>query len=217
MGEWKYTICLNNWCFWKNWKITFEGQLPIFQQENSVACREILLKVGGWHFATMLCNKASLPAGGKRLSRYLADAGLISDEAPTTVAMLTDRVMRLLNIICTKLLFALRECDLCGKKLTSNGSLPLQEILSCFSSKTQSLWICCRYMKEGRPEVKSVCAYLSRISTLQRPACSPNLARSHNHSFPTLKEFLVGRRFESDEEVKDAVCTDWRRKSMAKA
>jgi len=60
-------------------------------------------------------------------------------------------------------------------------------------------------MKEGRPEVKFVCAYLSRISTLQRPACSPNLARSDNHSFPTLREFLVGRRFESDEEVKDAV------------
>jgi hypothetical protein len=60
-------------------------------------------------------------------------------------------------------------------------------------------------VKEGRLEEKSVYAYLSRISTLQQSACSPNLARSDNHSFPTLREFLVGKRFESDEEVKDAV------------
>ena len=58
-------------------------------------------------------------------------------------------------------------------------------------------------MHECRPEVKSVCAYLSRSSTLQHPACFPNLARSDYHSFPTLWEFLGGRRVKSDEEVKD--------------
>ena len=58
-------------------------------------------------------------------------------------------------------------------------------------------------MAVSRPDVKSVCAYLSRSSTLQHPACSPNLARSDYHSFPTLWEFLGGRRVKSDEEVKD--------------
>jgi hypothetical protein len=33
----------------------------------------------------------------------------------------------------------------------------------------------------------------------------PDLAPSYFHLFPKLKEFLGGRRFKSDEEVKDAV------------
>jgi histone-lysine N-methyltransferase SETMAR len=37
------------------------------------------------------------------------------------------------------------------------------------------------------------------------PACSPGLAPSDFHLFPTLKEFLGGTRFKSDEEVKDAL------------
>jgi hypothetical protein len=53
--------------------------------------------------------------------------------------------------------------------------------------------------------VKDVCEYLSRRSTLQHPACNPNLARSDFHSFPKLREFLVGRRFKSDEEIKYAI------------
>jgi histone-lysine N-methyltransferase SETMAR len=36
------------------------------------------------------------------------------------------------------------------------------------------------------------------------PAYSPDLATSDFHLFPKLKEFLGGRRFKSDEEVKDA-------------
>ena len=59
------------------------------------------------------------------------------------------------------------------------------------------------YVHECRAEVKSVCAYLSRSSTLQHPARSPNLARSDYRSFATLREFLGGRRVKSDEEVKD--------------
>jgi hypothetical protein len=55
----------------------------------------------------VLWNKASSTAGRKRHSRFVADAGFISDNAPTTAALLTDRIMGLLNIICTKLLFAL--------------------------------------------------------------------------------------------------------------
>jgi hypothetical protein len=73
----------------------------------------------------VLCNKASSTAGGKRHARYLADAGFISDKAPTTTTMLADRIMRLLDIICTKLLFALRECDLSGKMVASNVSMSL--------------------------------------------------------------------------------------------
>ena len=73
----------------------------------------------------MLCNKASSTAGGKRHARYLADADFISDKAPTATAMLMDRIMRLLNLICIKLFLALRECDLCGKKLASNDPLSL--------------------------------------------------------------------------------------------
>jgi histone-lysine N-methyltransferase SETMAR len=37
------------------------------------------------------------------------------------------------------------------------------------------------------------------------PAYSPDLAPSDFHFLPKLKEFLGGRRFKSDEEVKDAV------------
>jgi histone-lysine N-methyltransferase SETMAR len=37
------------------------------------------------------------------------------------------------------------------------------------------------------------------------PAYSPDLAPSDFHLFPKLKEFLGGRRFKSDETVKDAV------------
>jgi histone-lysine N-methyltransferase SETMAR len=36
-------------------------------------------------------------------------------------------------------------------------------------------------------------------------AYSPDLAPSDFHLFPKLKEFLSGRRFKSDEDVKDAV------------
>jgi histone-lysine N-methyltransferase SETMAR len=39
----------------------------------------------------------------------------------------------------------------------------------------------------------------------EHPAYSPDLATSDFHLFPKLKEFLGGRRFKSDEEVKDAV------------
>jgi histone-lysine N-methyltransferase SETMAR len=39
----------------------------------------------------------------------------------------------------------------------------------------------------------------------EHPAYSPDLAPSDFHLFPKLKEFLRGRRFKSDEEVKDAV------------
>jgi histone-lysine N-methyltransferase SETMAR len=39
----------------------------------------------------------------------------------------------------------------------------------------------------------------------EHPAYNPDLAPSDFHLFPKLKEFLGGRRFRSDEEVKDAV------------
>jgi histone-lysine N-methyltransferase SETMAR len=39
----------------------------------------------------------------------------------------------------------------------------------------------------------------------EHPAYSPDLDPSDFHLFPKLKEFLGGRRFKSDEEVKDAV------------
>jgi histone-lysine N-methyltransferase SETMAR len=39
----------------------------------------------------------------------------------------------------------------------------------------------------------------------EHPAYNPDLAPSDFHSFPALKEFLGGRHFESDEEVKDAI------------
>jgi histone-lysine N-methyltransferase SETMAR len=39
----------------------------------------------------------------------------------------------------------------------------------------------------------------------EHPAYSPDLGPSDFHLFPKLKEFLGGRRFKSDEEVKDAV------------
>jgi histone-lysine N-methyltransferase SETMAR len=39
----------------------------------------------------------------------------------------------------------------------------------------------------------------------EHPAYSPNLAPSDSHLFPALKEFLGGRCFKSDEEVKHAV------------
>jgi histone-lysine N-methyltransferase SETMAR len=39
----------------------------------------------------------------------------------------------------------------------------------------------------------------------EHPAYSPDLVPSNFHLFPKLKEFLGGRRFKSDEEVKDAV------------
>jgi histone-lysine N-methyltransferase SETMAR len=37
------------------------------------------------------------------------------------------------------------------------------------------------------------------------PVCSPDLVPSDFHFYTQLKEFLGGRRFKSDEEVKDAV------------
>jgi histone-lysine N-methyltransferase SETMAR len=40
---------------------------------------------------------------------------------------------------------------------------------------------------------------------LEHPAYSPDLAPSDFHLFPNLKEFLVGRLFKSDDEVKGAV------------
>jgi histone-lysine N-methyltransferase SETMAR len=39
----------------------------------------------------------------------------------------------------------------------------------------------------------------------EHPAYSPDLAPSDFHFFPKLKQFLGGRCFKSDEEVKDAV------------
>jgi histone-lysine N-methyltransferase SETMAR len=39
----------------------------------------------------------------------------------------------------------------------------------------------------------------------EHPAYSPDLAPSNFHLFPKLKEFLGGRCFKSDEEVKDAI------------
>ncbi|GFG39282.1 hypothetical protein Cfor_02207 [Coptotermes formosanus] len=39
----------------------------------------------------------------------------------------------------------------------------------------------------------------------EHPAYSPGLASSDFHLLPALKEFLGGRRFKSNEEVKDAV------------
>jgi histone-lysine N-methyltransferase SETMAR len=43
------------------------------------------------------------------------------------------------------------------------------------------------------------------LEVFKHPAFSPDLDPSDFHLFPTLKEFLGGRRFISDEEVKDAV------------
>jgi hypothetical protein len=48
----------------------------------------------------------------------------------------------------------------------------------------------------------------------EHPAHSTDLDPSDFHLFPKLKEFLGGRRFKIDEEVKDA---DWRQRSMTKA
>jgi hypothetical protein len=39
----------------------------------------------------------------------------------------------------------------------------------------------------------------------ERPAYSPDFVPSDFHLFPKLKEFLGGRRYKSDETVKDAV------------
>jgi histone-lysine N-methyltransferase SETMAR len=39
----------------------------------------------------------------------------------------------------------------------------------------------------------------------EHPAYSPDLAPSDIHLFPKFKKFLCGRRFKSNEEVKDAV------------
>ncbi|GFG38473.1 hypothetical protein Cfor_11214, partial [Coptotermes formosanus] len=39
----------------------------------------------------------------------------------------------------------------------------------------------------------------------EHPAYSPDSAPSDFHFFPAMKELLGGRRFKSDEEVKDAV------------
>jgi len=44
-----------------------------------------------------------------------------------------------------------------------------------------------------------------RWEAFEHPAYSPDLAPSDFSLFPTLKEFLGGRRFNSDEDVKDAV------------
>jgi histone-lysine N-methyltransferase SETMAR len=44
-----------------------------------------------------------------------------------------------------------------------------------------------------------------RWEVFEHPAYSPDLAPSDFRLFPTLKEFLIGRRFKSDEEVKNAV------------
>jgi len=73
----------------------------------------------------VLWNKTSSTAGRKIHYRFVADAVFIYDKSPTTATVLTDRIMGLLNIICTKLLFALPEFDLCGKRLASNSSLSL--------------------------------------------------------------------------------------------
>jgi hypothetical protein len=39
----------------------------------------------------------------------------------------------------------------------------------------------------------------------ERPAYSTDLGTNYLHLFPKLKEFLGGRRFKSNEDVKDAV------------
>jgi histone-lysine N-methyltransferase SETMAR len=44
-----------------------------------------------------------------------------------------------------------------------------------------------------------------RWEVFEHPAYSPDLAPSDFPLFPTLKKFLGGRRFKSDEEVKDTV------------
>jgi len=41
--------------------------------------------------------------------------------------------------------------------------------------------------------------------TLQHPAYGPDLASSDFHLLPTMKVYLVGRCFSSNEEVKDAI------------
>jgi histone-lysine N-methyltransferase SETMAR len=44
-----------------------------------------------------------------------------------------------------------------------------------------------------------------RWEVFEHPAHSPDLTPNDFRLFPTLKEFLSGKRFKSDEEVKDAV------------
>ena len=59
-------------------------------------------------------------------------------------------------------------------------------------------------MNEGRPESKGLCTYLSRRSTLQHPARSPTWPEVIS-LFPNTEGVLGGRRFKSDEEVRDAI------------
>jgi len=52
------------------------------------------------------------------------------------------------------------------------------------------------------------------LEAFEHPACSWDLAPAECYLFPTLKKFLGGRRFKSDEVVEEAVkewLTFWRR------
>jgi hypothetical protein len=53
--------------------------------------------------------------------------------------------------------------------------------------------------------VSTVCVLCSRTSTAVYSAYSPDLVPSDFQLFPTLKEFLDSRHFESDEEAKDSI------------
>jgi histone-lysine N-methyltransferase SETMAR len=66
--------------------------------------------------------------------------------------------------------------------------------------------------RSGRPspiteDLKRKQAMLQEFGweVFEHPAYSPDLTPSDFHLFPKLKEFVGGRRFKSDEEVKDAV------------
>jgi histone-lysine N-methyltransferase SETMAR len=66
--------------------------------------------------------------------------------------------------------------------------------------------------RSGRPsliteDLKRKQALLQEFGweVFEHPAYSPDLTPSDFHLFPKLKEILGGRRFKSDEEVKDAV------------
>ena len=58
-------------------------------------------------------------------------------------------------------------------------------------------------------KVKTVRAWHSRRSTAAYPAYSPDLVSSDFQLFPTLKEFLGSRHFESDEEESKDSVKEW--------
>ena len=89
----------------------------------------------------------------KRHYRFTADSVFISDKTLTIAVLLTERILRLLNIICTKLGFALGRAT-CAEWNWRLNPLCRKNTGLCFSSKTEFLWIRRRYMNEGRPESK---------------------------------------------------------------